>query len=160
MLRKEFHVLVIEDSADEEKRIMAFLAKHMPGNRKLRIHWHRTVESGLRFLIGSHYDIQMIFCHDIQPARVATAEERKTLSLVTERDERTSEVWRLMTCMSALEMDRPLLIGLRSKIKGTLDLQRPQDYHGPVGFYVARHNAEAWSCVSDAVTELTFSAAA
>ena len=160
MLRREFHVLVIEDNAAEEKRIMAFLAEHTPGDHKLRIHWHRSVENGLRFLIGSHYDIQMIFCHNLQPARVATAEERRNLSLVKERPERTSEVWRLMTCMSVLQMDRPLLIGLSDRIKDTLDLQRPKDYHGPVGFYVARHNAEAWSCVSDAVTELTFNAAA
>ncbi len=160
MLMREFHVLVIEDNAAEEKRLMAFLAEHMPGDRKLRIHWHRTVESGLRFLIGCGYDIRMIFCHDVQPARVATAEERKTLSLVTERPERTGEVWRLMTCMSALQMDRPLLIGLCDRIKGTRDLQKPLDYHGPVGFYLARHKTEPWSCVSDAVTELTVSRAA
>ncbi len=152
---REFHVLIIEDSLEEEQRFTQALSEMMPAEQQLRVHWYRSLEWGLRALSTTHDKIKLIICHDVQPAIEPTPEQTRKLIIVKSRERRISEPYRLMMCLNMLQISKPFLVGLMDQHVGLMDLPKPQDYHGPDGLLMHRHSTEGLAAIAETVIKIT-----
>ena len=151
---RQFNVLLIEDDLSERDGIRSMLVGLMPEGVTLIMQWRRSIESGLQHLLSNHQHIDLIICHDVQPEKGPTDEQKRRLVVVERRSIRHGEVHRLMTCMSALAMNHPHLVGLVERGLGARELQCPLNYHGPQSFLSSRECEHDWESVRALVRSL------